>query len=132
MLAQASSGSLKRESASLVGFPNDMCKSLEPLGETFRVALQWSEHNSMTPVSGCSWWCPICMVWYPPKVQASAESDQTICIRMSRVRDCGVLLFGVGVLKTSSFQATRPRLDETCRDKPRLALELSLKRRAFV
>jgi len=29
-------------------------------------------------------------------------------------------------------QATRPRPDETCRDKPRLALELSLKRRAFV
>ncbi|QCE03762.1 hypothetical protein DEO72_LG8g1788 [Vigna unguiculata] len=30
-------------------------------GETFRVALQWSGRNSMAPVSGCPWWCPICM-----------------------------------------------------------------------
>jgi len=29
-------------------------------------------------------------------------------------------------------QATRPRLGETCRDRPRLALELSPRRRAFV
>jgi len=35
--------------------------SLGSLGETFRVALQWSGRNSMAPVSGCSWWCPICM-----------------------------------------------------------------------
>jgi len=35
--------------------------SLESLGETFRVALQWSERNSMAPVSGCPWWCPICI-----------------------------------------------------------------------
>ncbi|QCD82910.1 hypothetical protein DEO72_LG2g3252 [Vigna unguiculata] len=68
--------------------------------ETFKVALQWSGRNSMAPVSGCSWWCPICItrrpeihqgltLWveqrYPPQVQASAESDQVIRIRMSRV-----------------------------------------------
>jgi len=35
--------------------------SLGSLGETFRVALQWSGRNSMTPVSGCPWWCPICI-----------------------------------------------------------------------
>jgi len=35
--------------------------SLRSLGETFRVALQWSGHNSMAPVSGCPWWCPICI-----------------------------------------------------------------------
>ena len=35
--------------------------SLESLSETFRVALQWSGHNSMAPVSGCPWWCPICI-----------------------------------------------------------------------
>ncbi|QCE10102.1 hypothetical protein DEO72_LG10g1328 [Vigna unguiculata] len=62
---------------------------LESLGGTFRVALQWSGRNPMAPVSGCPWWCPIYMVWgeqrYPSQVQASAESDQAICIRMSRV-----------------------------------------------
>ncbi|QCD98321.1 hypothetical protein DEO72_LG6g3041 [Vigna unguiculata] len=30
-------------------------------GETFRVALQWSGCNPMAPVSGCPWWCPICI-----------------------------------------------------------------------
>jgi len=35
--------------------------SLESLGETFRVALQWSGRNSMAHVSGCPWWCPICI-----------------------------------------------------------------------
>ncbi|QCD83849.1 hypothetical protein DEO72_LG2g4197 [Vigna unguiculata] len=30
-------------------------------GETSGVALQWSGRNSMAPVSGCSWWCPICI-----------------------------------------------------------------------
>ncbi|QCE00216.1 hypothetical protein DEO72_LG7g1503 [Vigna unguiculata] len=30
-------------------------------GGTFRVALQWSGRNSMAPVSGCLWWCPICI-----------------------------------------------------------------------
>ncbi|QCD99228.1 hypothetical protein DEO72_LG7g509 [Vigna unguiculata] len=35
--------------------------SLESLGETFKVALQWSGRNSMAPVSGCPWWCPICI-----------------------------------------------------------------------
>ena len=35
--------------------------SLGSLGETFRVALQWSGRNSMAPSSGCSWWCPICI-----------------------------------------------------------------------
>ncbi|QCE11053.1 hypothetical protein DEO72_LG10g2286 [Vigna unguiculata] len=72
-----------------------VCNSLESLGETSGVALQWSGRNSMTLVSGCSWWCPISMLGgeqlggeqrYPPQVQASAESDQTIRIRMSRVR----------------------------------------------
>ncbi|QCE15104.1 hypothetical protein DEO72_LG11g2112 [Vigna unguiculata] len=47
--------------------------------ETFRVALQWSGRNSMIPVSGCPWWCPICITRgeqrYPPQVQASAEFD---------------------------------------------------------
>jgi len=28
-----------------------------------RVVLQWSIRNSMAPVSGCPWWCPIYMVW---------------------------------------------------------------------
>ncbi|QCD85962.1 hypothetical protein DEO72_LG3g483 [Vigna unguiculata] len=31
------------------------------LSETSGVALQWSGRNSMAPVSGCSWWCPICI-----------------------------------------------------------------------
>ena len=35
--------------------------TLGSLGETFKVALQWSGRNSMAPVSGCSWWCPICI-----------------------------------------------------------------------
>jgi len=41
-----------------------MCQCIIPwrsLGEAFRVALQWSGRNSMAPVSGCSWWCPICI-----------------------------------------------------------------------
>jgi len=37
--------------------------SLESLGETFRVVLQWSGRNSLAPISGCPWWCPIYMVW---------------------------------------------------------------------
>jgi len=36
-------------------------KSLESLGETFGVALQWLGRNPMAPVSGCLWWCPICI-----------------------------------------------------------------------
>jgi len=35
--------------------------SLGSLGDTFRVALKWSGRNSMAPISGCPWWCPICM-----------------------------------------------------------------------
>ncbi|QCD83334.1 hypothetical protein DEO72_LG2g3678 [Vigna unguiculata] len=58
-------------------------------GETFGVALQWSGRNSMALVSGCPWWCPICITRgeqrYSPQVRASAESDQVIRIRMSRV-----------------------------------------------
>ena len=27
------------------------------------VVLQWSERNSMTPVSGSSWWFPIYIIW---------------------------------------------------------------------
>jgi len=38
-----------------------VCKSLGSLGEIPRVALQWSGRNSMAPVSGCPWWCPICI-----------------------------------------------------------------------
>jgi len=40
------------------------CQRLIPwgfLGGTSGVALQWSGRNSMAPVSGCSWWCPICI-----------------------------------------------------------------------
>ncbi|QCD86906.1 hypothetical protein DEO72_LG3g1435 [Vigna unguiculata] len=75
------------------------------LGEISRAALQWSGRNSMAPVSGCPWWCPICITSsgvsrgihhkckhplnptklylgaeqrYPPQVQASAESDSVI------------------------------------------------------
>ncbi|QCD82933.1 hypothetical protein DEO72_LG2g3275 [Vigna unguiculata] len=33
-----------------------------PFRWDFRVMLQWSERNSMALVSGCLWWCPICMV----------------------------------------------------------------------
>ncbi|QCD77643.1 hypothetical protein DEO72_LG1g1269 [Vigna unguiculata] len=47
------------------GLMGMMRNSLGSLGETFRVALQWSRRNSMTPVSGCPWWCPIYMVWRP-------------------------------------------------------------------
>ncbi|QCD78764.1 hypothetical protein DEO72_LG1g2400 [Vigna unguiculata] len=70
------------------------CNSLGSLGDTSGVALQWSGRNSMAPASGCSWWCPICITrieqlrveqGYPPQVQASAESDRVIRIRMSRV-----------------------------------------------
>jgi len=35
--------------------------SLGSLGGTFRIALQWSGRNSMAPISGCPWWCPICI-----------------------------------------------------------------------
>ena len=38
-----------------------VCNSLESLGETSGVALQWSRRNSMAPISGCPWWCPICI-----------------------------------------------------------------------
>jgi len=38
-----------------------VCNSLGPLGETSGVALQWWGHNSMAPVIGCPWWCPICI-----------------------------------------------------------------------
>ncbi|QCD90713.1 hypothetical protein DEO72_LG4g1671 [Vigna unguiculata] len=37
------------------------CNSLGSLGETSGVALQWSRRNSRAPISGCSWWCPICI-----------------------------------------------------------------------
>ncbi|QCD78804.1 hypothetical protein DEO72_LG1g2440 [Vigna unguiculata] len=39
----------------------EACNSLESLGETFGATLQWSGRNSMAPVSGCPWWCPICI-----------------------------------------------------------------------
>ncbi|QCD83314.1 hypothetical protein DEO72_LG2g3658 [Vigna unguiculata] len=41
--------------------PGVACNSLGPLGETSRVALQWSGRNPTAPVSGCPWWCPICI-----------------------------------------------------------------------
>jgi len=37
------------------------CNSLGSLGETSGATLQWSGRNSMAPVSGCPWWCPICI-----------------------------------------------------------------------
>ncbi|QCD91431.1 hypothetical protein DEO72_LG4g2396 [Vigna unguiculata] len=39
----------------------DACNSLGSLGETFGATLQWSGRNPMAPVSGCPWWCPICI-----------------------------------------------------------------------
>ncbi|QCD78264.1 hypothetical protein DEO72_LG1g1896 [Vigna unguiculata] len=33
--------------------------------ETSGVALQWSRRNSMALVSGCPWWCPICITRRP-------------------------------------------------------------------
>ena len=36
-------------------------RSQSALGEIFRVVLQWSGRNPMAPVSGCPWWCPICI-----------------------------------------------------------------------
>ncbi|QCD81196.1 hypothetical protein DEO72_LG2g1521 [Vigna unguiculata] len=56
--------------------------SLESLGETFRVALQWLGRNSMAPLEGEQLESE---QRYPPQVWASAESDQVIRIRMSRV-----------------------------------------------
>ncbi|QCD95707.1 hypothetical protein DEO72_LG6g402 [Vigna unguiculata] len=47
-----------------------------------RVVLQWSERNSMALLGGEQLGGE---QRYPPQVQASAESDQIICIRMSRV-----------------------------------------------
>jgi len=44
-----------------VGWFVSVLNSLESLGETFRVVLQWSGRNSMALVSGCPWWCPICI-----------------------------------------------------------------------
>ncbi|QCE03030.1 hypothetical protein DEO72_LG8g1047 [Vigna unguiculata] len=41
------------------------CNSLGSLGETSGVTLQWSGRNSMAPVSGCPWWCPICITRRP-------------------------------------------------------------------
>ena len=38
-----------------------MHNPLGSLGETFKVALQWSGRNPMASVSGCPWWCPICI-----------------------------------------------------------------------
>jgi len=38
-----------------------MRNSLEIPMWDFRVVLQWSERNSMAPVSGCPWWCLICI-----------------------------------------------------------------------
>jgi len=35
--------------------------SLEIPRWDFRVALQWLRRNSMAPVNGCPWWCPICI-----------------------------------------------------------------------
>ncbi|QCD94023.1 hypothetical protein DEO72_LG5g2101 [Vigna unguiculata] len=55
--------------------------SLESLGETFRVALQWSGHNSMAPLGGEQLGGE---QRYPPQVWASAESDQVIHGRGSR------------------------------------------------
>ena len=37
--------------------------SLEIPRWDFRVALQWLRRNSMAPVNGCPWWCPICITW---------------------------------------------------------------------
>ena len=37
------------------------CNSLGSLGETSGATLQWSGRNPMAPVSGCPWWCPICI-----------------------------------------------------------------------
>jgi len=37
------------------------CNSSGSLGETSRAALQWSGRNFMAPVSGCPWWCLICI-----------------------------------------------------------------------
>jgi len=41
--------------------PCQRINSLGSLGETSGVALQWSGRNSMAPISGCPWWCPICI-----------------------------------------------------------------------
>ncbi|QCD83702.1 hypothetical protein DEO72_LG2g4049 [Vigna unguiculata] len=35
--------------------------SVDSLGEVFRVVFQWSRRKPMAPVSGCAWWCPMCI-----------------------------------------------------------------------
>ncbi|QCE15610.1 hypothetical protein DEO72_LG11g2622 [Vigna unguiculata] len=45
----------------LVGNTKECVSPWGSLGEIPRVALQWSGRNSMAPVSGCPWWCPICI-----------------------------------------------------------------------
>ncbi|QCE13559.1 hypothetical protein DEO72_LG11g553 [Vigna unguiculata] len=37
------------------------CNSLGSLGGTSGVTFQWSGRNPMALVSGCPWWCPICI-----------------------------------------------------------------------
>jgi len=37
------------------------CNSSGSLGETSGATLQWSGRNPMASVSGCPWWCPICI-----------------------------------------------------------------------
>jgi len=57
----------RKHAFNILLLPNYECwsvsasNSLGSLGETSGVALQWSGRNSMAPVSGCSWWCPICI-----------------------------------------------------------------------
>ncbi|QCE09605.1 hypothetical protein DEO72_LG10g826 [Vigna unguiculata] len=72
--------------------------SLGSLGETFRVALQWSGRNSMAPVSGCPWWCPICITrvalqWAGRNSMAPVSGCPwwcPICITSSGVSSSGV------------------------------------------
>ncbi|QCE05909.1 hypothetical protein DEO72_LG9g918 [Vigna unguiculata] len=63
--AVAKSDNLAQASLSRLGETSRVRNSLGSLGEILRVVLQWSGHNPMAPVSGCPWWCPICITRRP-------------------------------------------------------------------
>ncbi|QCE10462.1 hypothetical protein DEO72_LG10g1692 [Vigna unguiculata] len=62
----------RREGSHLSEIPRCSCFCS---GETSGVALQWSGRNSMAPVSGCPWWCPICIT---SSEMSSSESSMGI------------------------------------------------------
>ncbi|QCD82410.1 hypothetical protein DEO72_LG2g2748 [Vigna unguiculata] len=57
VVAQATRPSLRRRRTRL----SEIVSLEQDPSAWARVALQWSGRNPMAPVSGCPWWCPICI-----------------------------------------------------------------------